>query len=362
MKGGKTNKKESEMTNQGTNQIDTEVRQEKPLIWTEKGDLAYWADVCLAIEKMRVALQVALTHLGKVGRISPDREEFLKRLRGLEAYADSHLAIVIVSHPTWSWASRILGIGKETYPKLIGRIEKFGRYYDINNPEEKAMIPSYVHRPVEHYLKVEKGKVVEKDGIFVEGIERLETPSKLFKFVGKNVEEETGEAPRRRKGHKLPYDADAKMAVHRVSTSLMRATGIWYHGGDDDGCSRGYCGYRDRLVQAAEVAGVKVVPTPKERMCLECGITVVEKKTEYCPKCGVRLSLKKEPTGYLYEGHLHMRTLRLMEKDFLVCMWLVWRAALGLPVTQPYSVVKLDHKPLDPWKMVDKTSQETQPE
>jgi len=324
---------------------------ERPQIYTEKGDLAYWADASLNIEKPRISGTVRLAHLAKTGRTSPDTERFVELIRnGPEAFADERLAALIVDHPTWPWASRILGVGKENYPKVVGSIEKFARYYDIGNP----MIPPYVNRDPQHYLKVEAGKVVEKEGIWVEGIERLATVSKLYKYRGVNVDPETGETPKRRAGHKLSFNAELKMAHYRLDTSLLRATGIWYYGGKEDGCSPGYLGYRDRITERKEAKGVKIVSTPTERMCLNCNIEVKAKKTLYCPNCGEKLTLKNEPPGYLFMGHLHMMALREMSKDFDICMWLVWREALGLPVTQAYKVVKLDHKPIDPWKMVDR--------
>jgi len=320
--------------------------------WAEKGDLAYWADTALNIEKARIAPQVRLAHLAKTGRTSSDTEEFLKLVRLAEDFADSRLAALIILHPTWPWASRILGIGKENYPKVVGLIERFGRYYDIGSP----MIPSYVHRVPQHYLKIEKDKVVDKEGIWVEGIERLATPSKLWKYEGFNVDSETGKVPKRRAGQRVSFNMELRPALYRLGSSLLRAKGIWYCGSNDDGYSPGYEGYRGRITERK--AGVKVVPTPAGRVCLNCNIEVIAKKTLYCPDCGEKLTLKQEPAGYLFLGHLHMMAMREMLKDFSICMWLVWREALGLPITQPYKVVKLNHKPIDPWEMIDKPEED----
>ncbi|GAJ07819.1 unnamed protein product, partial [marine sediment metagenome] len=226
-------------------------------------------------------------------------------------------------------------------------------YYDIGSP----MIPSYVNRDPQHYLKVEADKVVEKEGIWVEGIERLATPSKLWKYEGFNVDPETGEVPKRKTGQKLTFNMELRMALYRLGASFLRAKGIWYYGSNDDGYSPGYEGYHSRIIERKESEGVRVITTPAGRVCLNCNIEVVAKKTFYCPNCGEKLSLKREPKGFLFRGHLHMMAMRETLKDFSVCMWLVWREALGLPITQPYKVVKLDHKPIDPWKMVDKESE-----
>jgi hypothetical protein len=50
----------------------------------------------------------------------------------------------------------------------------------------------------------------------------------------------------------------------------------------------------------------------------------------------------------------HMTALRKMEKQFLSHLWLVWREALGLPLTQPHPVSDPRRRTfLDPWAMVD---------
>ena len=323
--------------------MNTQVTEEtRPLIWVEKGDLAYWSNASIDSEQTRVKAQIRLAHLAKYGGTSPDTEEFLTLSQATENFADGQLAKLIVEHPTWPWASRIKGLGKENYPKAIGQIEKFGKFYDVEDP----LIPVYVHRRLQTYLTVVKGEPEEKTGVFVKGIERLTNPSKLHKYSGLDVDNKTGKAARRIKGQALGFNTDLKMLlVGRLATSLMMARGVWY--------SDGYCQIHEELVTKAQAKGKKIIPTPKERTCPECGITVTAKDTKYCPECGSKLVLKNEPEGVLFLGHLHRMAIREMMKRFEVCLWLVWREALGLPLTQPYSVKFLNHKPIDPWKMVD---------
>lgn len=319
--------------------LEEVVSPEVQVVRMEKGDLAYWADVSLITERVRVAAQVRIAHLAKTGRRSLDTEAFLEVAKKAEAFADARLAAYVVSHPTWSWASRILGVGKENYPKVIGLIESFARYYDVGDPK----IPSFVQRSPEQYQKVEAGEVVDKVGIWVEGIERLATPSKLWKYAGINVEE--GHAPKRSAGKKLGFNSQLRMALFRLATSFNRARGKWYGRYEEA---------RQEIVSRKEAEGVKIVPTPQERMCLNCNIEVKAKRTKFCPQCGEKLTLKEEPPGFLFLGHLHAMALREMMKDFLVCLWIVWRQELGLPVTQPYKVEYLGHKAIDPWEMIDR--------
>lgn len=315
-----------------------------------KGSLANLAKVTLDIEKTRVAQQVRLTHLAKVGGICPDTEVILTELLEVEATADKLLAERCIEHCTWFWAKRINGAGTKVYARVIGLIEKFGRYYEIGHPD----IPVYVNRLPEKYLKIEKGKTVERVGIWVKGIERLENISKMRKYEGYSVNAETGEIQKKKKGHKLDYNADLRMSLYRLGVSLSKQRGIWFTGRNEEGCSRGYEGWKDKKTKECEERGIKIVSTPKVRICPECGTEVTEKATHFCPKDGARLIKKSEPPGYLYVGHLHLWALRKMMIDFSTCMWVVWRTAEGLPVTEPFNPPNhIAHK-IDPWKMVDK--------
>lgn len=313
----------------------------------EKGDMAYWAELSFVMEKPRIAATVRLKHLERLHRTSPETARFLEIVTPVEDYVDGMLSSLVTSHPTWPWASRSKGVGKENYPKVIGLIESFGKFYDIGDP----MIPEYVTRGSEQYWVQEKinGKtaIVEKTGIWVCGIERLTLPSKLWKYEGFG-----GPNVKRKTGHKLEFNAELRMALYRLGVSLNRAGGVWYTGSQEKGGSPGYLGYREKIVKRKP--RIKVVPTPAGRKCLNCDIEVKEKDTHFCPQCGERLALKTEPEGYLYEGHLHMMALREMLKDFSTCFYLVWRKALGLPVSEPYKVDVLEYPPIDPWVMVDR--------
>lgn len=326
-----------------------EYTDEAPLIHKEKGDLAYWASLSLIMGDVRVAAQVRLAHLAKTGRKSPDTANFLKVAQTAEEFVDGRLATHILPHPTWPWASKVKGLGKENYPKAIGLINAFGRFYDVGDP----LIPPFVTRSPQPYLLLRQGEVVEKTGIWVEGIERLAVPSKLWKYAGLAVE--NGQAARREAGKKISFNWELRMTLYRVAISLNRAGGIWYRGGDrDQGYSRGYLGHRAVIENMLLVKGFKIVPTPKERMCLACNKPVALKRAKYCPDCGGSLTLKTEPPGVIFQGHVHQRAIRLLMKDFSLCVWKVWREALGLPCPAPYDEAMLAHPKLDPYVMVDR--------
>jgi len=320
------------------------LEPERSPIYVEKGELAYWAGYALRIEKIRVSVRVSLTHMLKYGGDLPERRELLRRLLDIEAYVDGKLIPLIQAHPTYEWARRIKGIGKksEVFAKVVGEIERFGKFYDVGDPD----IPYYVKRKPQEYRIVKGDEVIDKVGIFVKAIERFTTASKLRKYAGLDVNEE-GHAPKRQKGVPLPYNSDLRMLlVGRLGPDIVRARGKW---------SDEYHDIRQRLEGECADKGIKIVPTPKERQCLDCGEVVVRKATHVCPKCGGTLSTKEEPPGYLYLGHLHRMVLRKMMQRFLVCLWYVWRQAENLPTPVPYAVKYYGHKPIDPWSMVDDT-------
>lgn len=316
----------------------------------EKGDLAYLAEAAVRAGRERVRAQVRIKHLAKLGRTSPITEIVFEAAKRLETVVDKQLAECCTGHCTWEWAKRANGAGLETYPKVVGLIEAFGRYYEVGHP----MIPAYVKRSPVEYLKMEKGKTVKRIGVWVEGIERLANISKLRKYAGYSVDAETGEIQKKKKGHKLSYNANLRTALWVLGGSLTKQKGIWYFGRKEEGYSLGYKGWKDERIEKCRREGLKIVPTPKIRVCPECGEEVTAKATHFCPVCGMGLIGKIEPPGYYYEGHLHMDALRMMNRDFVTCVWIVWRTALELPVPGPY--IEKNHKPyiLDPWKMVDK--------
>jgi len=325
--------------------------QQREPIHREKGDIAYFSKMSFICEDIRVSCQVRLKHLKKLGKESPDTEHLLALAWPLEQFADGRLAEMVLNHPVWPWAKRVKGIGQENLPKVLGLIEGFGHHYPTG---DQSIPPHCLYRPIEPYMELDKttGQPVEKEGIWVEGIERLTLPSKLWKYSGMAVKD--GVAVKREAGTKLEYNSQLRMAFFRLATSLMRGQGIWYTGGEPTlGFSRGYEGHREVLTARKNQQGYRIIPTPKKRICPKHG-PVEKKAAKYCPICGTKLSLKAEGPGVIYQGHLHLMALRLMLKDFQLCLWRVWREALGLPTPDSYGEARLQEPRIDPWKMVDR--------
>ena len=281
----------------------------------ERSPLVVLADAAMAVERVRVGAQVRLSHLEKKGRTCQDTEELHRRALDLEHWVDGRLAQVVRAHPASPWFSRVKGTGGECIGKVIGHIENFGRFYPVGDP----MIPPYVHRdPVDI-----DGKCL----VWMDGIERFTTPSKLLKYAG------FVPGQRIQAGTKATFSTELRMVCWRLGGQLLKASGHYYEF---------YLAYKEHLVQRLQATGTKVVPTPKDRWCATCDAHY-PKSTMFCSQCGAKLSLLKEPPGVMWEGHVHQMALRRMIKLFLCHLWAVWRGNLGLPVRDPYPIEYLGH-------------------
>ncbi len=324
----------------GTSEEQNEVSEGGQSIFGEKlaqrSQLVVMADAALAIEGIRVAAQVRLNHLAKRGAICPRTTELLRRSQELEDWADDDLANLVLDHPAAHWFTRVNGTGGELIGKVLGYIEKFGRFYDLGD----SMIPLDVKREPITITITKGGKEEEKQVVWVAGIERLTTPGKLHKYAGL-VEGQRPEA-----GKKIGYNADLRTMLFRLGTSMLKQKGKYFDF---------YIRYKAGLMARYERQGVKVMPTPMERTCIPCAKPVRLKSAKFCPDCGGKLTLKNEPEGVKWEGHVHMMCMRRMIKLFVDHLWQVWREAEKLPVRQPYAVEYLGHSTIiTPWEMCDR--------
>lgn len=295
--------------------------------------LAYLADVAMASEGLRVASQVRLSHFELSDRTDALSTEIHEKLQSVEAFVDAKLiAMAAEEHPTAAWWTSVDRMPKQVMGKILGNIENFGRWYPPTDP----LIPHYVTRkPVAMRTFVLTEKGIEFDTpttewVWVSGIERLTTPGKLAKLAG------LVPGQSRSKGKVLDFNIELKTMLWRLMTfGILMPKNRYYDF---------YVDWKARKALRLEAQGFRILPTPKERMCLKCASEVVMKAARFCPACGGELSRKTEPDGVMFVGHLDMiartRTLRLM----LNHLWHVWRVAEGLPVREAYVVEYLGHE------------------
>ncbi|MEK7188171.1 MAG: hypothetical protein AAB691_05000 [Patescibacteria group bacterium] len=298
------------------------------------------ANAAITLEGMRVGAQVRLKHLARRGGTCEFTQKFLERALDFEAWADEELARTIRTHPAARWFTRIKGTGGERIGKVVGHIEAFGTFYRVGD----LMIPQgIVREPIMVPLRTGGSEEeIPTPMIWVEGIERLTTPSKLRKYAGLLPDQ------KREAGHKLGFNAELRTMYWRLGGGLIKANGK-YKGFYDH--------YRARLERRFAAEGKRIVPTPKGRFCSKCTIDVIVKAALFCPTCGEKLGLKKEPEGVLFKGHVHAMAMRRMIQLFSDHLWVVWREALQLPVMLPYPIEHMadqGHRTfISPWDMVD---------
>jgi hypothetical protein len=264
--------------------------------------LSALVDASIAIEKIRVSVQVRQSHLRKRNKADPETEELCRRLIELEDYVNERIAHLIESHPAYPWFSLVKGVGRENIAKVIGLI-------DIN---------------------------------------KAATISSLWMFAGL-APDGGGKAMKRVKGQKLQYNAQLRSMAWRLANSLRRAKGKFY-----DYYIKEKGNYTERFTER----GYKILPTPSGIWaCLNCGASWA-KKRDITPCCGnpeIGKKSREEPRGVLWLGHLDAMALRKMAKLFLACLWLVWREAENLPTRVPYSIGRQGHTSLiSPFEMIDR--------
>jgi len=262
-------------------------------------------DAAVAIEKLRISLQNRKTHLAKHDRSDHETDELLTRAYSLEEYVDSRVAELIQTHPAYPWFNRVKGVGRENIGKVVSPID----------------------------------------------IHKANTVSALWMFAGLAPNAE-GHAMRRVKGEKLSYNSQLRSMCWRLATSLKRAKGKFY---------RYYLDEKAKYEERFTNEGKHIIPTPMGKwVCLNCGKSW-EKKANIefepcdCETPDIQKVIREEPPGVIYKGHLDLMAMRKMIKLFLALLWLYWREAEGLPVTNPYPIDKLGHlKIILPGEMVDR--------
>ena len=318
-----------------------------------RSPLSFFSTMSLSVEKLRVAVQVRAAHLERAGDADPETLKLYDLLRPVENFIDGHLRRCADEHPTAIWWRRISGLYStstqrplEPLGKLIGEIEHFGRWYAEGNARIPQVVPErFVTAEMKQAFTTEGKRVTFTDEAghqwqWVMGIERLTTPSALWKYAG------LVPGMKREKGQPLPFNGTLKTMAYRTIHFGCILTGNRY--------ADAYRRYKERIATREAANGTEMRGTPRARWCEQCEKSITAKAAKYCPDCGQPLTQKTEPEGTLYKGHLDAMARRYTSKLLLSHLWLIWRTALGLPVRAPYPVEYLGHTTVvDPWEMCD---------
>lgn len=232
---------------EGPDDLD-EAAERHALKMIQHRDLVFLVDSDLAIDRTHFGVKIRGSHLKRLKRHDPHGDKVLELLEPVREYLKEQIGLMIEEHPAYPWFSQIRGIGLENIGKVIGLIEAFGRtYYQCDNghfwkPEEikgkkklRAICPTCrgpkTHEP------------------FIRGIERLTSPSALYKHSGwgggKNPKfcpewqglyfllevlcfipfwpEPEFVIQRQQKGKLSSYNQELKTMIWRLGTSLQKA-------------------------------------------------------------------------------------------------------------------------------------------
>jgi len=193
---------------------------------------------------------------------------------------------------------------------------------------EKRLTQAVEEHPVYHWFSQVKGtgdiaigKVLGRISI-----EKCPTISSLWRFAQGAPISENGmvRVEKPKFGEKLHYDAKLKTMMWRLGKCLIQARGKYYNF---------YRKEKDDLKMRYLGKGWKIIPA--------AALPRIDKK-------------KHEPDNMISVGHIDNMAQRKMRKLFLAHLWLVWRQAVGLPLSQPYAMQQLEHSHYyDPWDFVD---------
>ncbi len=203
-------------------------------------------------------------------------------------------------HPAWPWLERVRGVGPTLAGKLVARLDAT----KADTPSAFWAYCGLATVPGTEYRCAECGYVAAYPVSYrVSGTHmRLGSSRKCTGAleVSRGPEEGVRVAqPKPARGERASYDQYAKTVCYLIGASFLKSGGA-------------YADYYRRE----------------------------------------KAKLERDRPGWP-AARRHLTALRKTEKLFLSHLWLVWREALVLPLTEPYAHAVQDHESLiDPWAMV----------
>lgn len=208
--------------------------------------------------------------------------------------------VELAEHPVWPWLSQVGGMEPELADALLSRLDAtraetpsaFWAFCGL------ATVPGTEYRCSTCGYRAIFPTSQRVSGTHMRGDGAGACPDRLRAAPGAGAALRTAQ-PRPTSGERGAYDGHSKRACYQIGAALLRA----------DGAYREY--YR-----------------------------------------GEKATLDRSRRDWA-EARRHLTALRKMEKLFLAHLWLVWREALGLPLTEPNpDAVARGATVLGPWEMV----------
>jgi len=211
---------------------------------------------------------------------------------------------------------RTVGVVEGVDPKHLRRLEREIRRYIGRQIEG---VPIY-----ENFLKRIYGLGPILSGALISYLDphKADHPSSFWRYMGLHVV--NGRAVRLEKGKKIDFNKKLRPIYWKLGMQFIKFKTPPY-----------YQIYEDARERETEKLGDPL------------------KDPRNCPRyneCISRLRAKSRRTGKPMKNppcklHIHLRAMRKAVKRFLTDLWLKWREIEGLPISLPYAIEVLGHKP-----------------
>lgn len=300
---------------------------ERAELWDEAtGPLLILAESLNDLETVRIGVSHRLSAFAAGRAMSEDSElaffgAWLEGLQGIEADLVKQLERAMKRHPLGGWVKATPGLGLKQTARLIAA---------VGNPFWNSLEGRARRGPAElwaytgfHVLPADGQKSTDAHRTDVVGGDLLhlsdQSPSDA------HASTVVGVAPRRVRGQRANWSAQARTRAFLVATSCVKATTSPYRAVYVNGRAK----YAD-AVHAASCAQCGI--------CQTCGKPPGLGKQDHAASgCDRRVVKHAEPGQPLRDGHKHARALRLVAKAVLRDMWVQsrdWHHAETAPAEQ----------------------------
>ena len=211
--------------------------------------------------------------------------------------------VPLTAHPVWPWISRVRGVSAAVVAQLLERL-------DPTRAPTPSSFWSYC------------------------GLATVEGDSYRCASCGARITLASGRRPRAGAPHRAREGSACTGALD-----------------PDHGEEAGAGASRSRVAQPRPTPGARAAyDRDAKQLCYQLGMSLTKHGGAYARLYQEQRRRLDETRATWPERRRHLTALRMTEKMFLAHLWLVWREALGLPVTRPYA--EGDRKPVGPWEMV----------
>src|SRR5215218_9565114 len=259
----------------------------------EYEELRWLTDQYMAVQKLRIGNSnrvFASTEGLDTNEPDPFLSEMVEDLEDLEKKIFLRMKGVVKHHPAWEWLDGVKGMGPTLSTKILGLIAD---------------------------------------------ISKFDTISKLWMFSGYGLKD--GKRQRPVKGQKMDFNRRLKTAIYLAGDSFIKSRSP-YRGIYDE--AKG--DYRMNKQVKPILSILEISNEPEELMVLR---ETPPGKAEWDKliKHSNKLAGAERDDACWSDGHVDNAARRKMVKVFLSHLWLVWREAEGLPVSDPYVIASPKH-------------------